>query len=75
MGLSPGKKNLKIEDSEHLTIWLSRLKIIHICEDAINALSKMGSGMSFQGASHFPVNFKLAFMMVLYKFSCQHLAL
>ena len=33
----------------------------NICEDA---LSEMGSGMSFQGASHFTVNFKLAFMMV-----------
>ena len=36
----------------------------NICEDAMNALSKMGSGMSFQGAPHFPASFKLAFMMV-----------
>ena len=36
----------------------------NICEDGINALSKMGSGMSFQGASHLTVSLKLAFMMV-----------
>ena len=51
MGLSPEKKNLKIEDSEHLTIVKqaenSSTVKEYICEDAMNALSKMGSGMSF----------------------------
>ena len=73
MGLSPEqKKNLKIKDSEHLTMVKQAEKSSsvkeNICEDGINALSKMGSGMSFQGASHLTVSLKLAFMMVLYKF-------
>ena len=63
MGLSPEKKKLKLKILRTL-LWLSWLKIIHIGEDAMNALSKMGSGMYFQGVSHFTVNFKLAFMMV-----------
>ena len=58
----------KIEDSEQLTMVKqaenSSTVKENICEDAMNALSKMGSGMSFQGASHFTVSFKLAFMMV-----------
>ena len=31
----------------------------NICENVIKAVSKMASGMSFQGASHFTVNFNI----------------
>ena len=45
----------------------------NICEDAMKALSKMASGTSFQGASHFTVNFNIkSYFIVLYVFPYQH---